>query len=342
MTMRLVVASAALLAFGFSALPLNAQSFTPDQADRAAAVKEGNVNWYTSTPFPLVQSLADKFTQDTGVKVTLLRTGGEAVLRRFLQEYQAGQAGADVLTMSDAGAAAGLTRQGVFVPFKPEGFDKVIDTAKDKDGNWIAQRVHLIGMPIRTDLVPERDRPKTWSDLKDSKYKGKMVMPDPSFTAIQLTVVGMLSRKLGWDFYKALRANDTMIVQGHQQVFKTMQQGERVIGAEGSDPSSYNNGKPLPNQTMIYPTEGVFTVCSPVAIVKNARNPNAAKLFAQFMLSAVAQKIIAANAIHSSRLDIAPPDGQPPLSEVKVIPIDLDYIEKNSKMLKTKFGEIFQ
>jgi iron(III) transport system substrate-binding protein len=152
----------------------------------------------------------------------------------------------------------------------------------------------------------------------------------------------MLSRKLGWDFYKALRANDTMIVQGHQQVFKTMQQGERVIGAEGSDPSSYNNGKPLPNQTMIYPTEGVFTVCSPVAIVKNARNPNAAKLFAQFMLSPVAQKIIAANAIHSSRLDIAPPDGQPPLSEVKVIPIDLDYIEKNSKMLKTKFGEIFQ
>ncbi|MBN8965956.1 MAG: hypothetical protein J0H89_11380, partial [Rhizobiales bacterium] len=110
-------------------------AFTPDQADRAAAVKEGNVNWYTSTPFPLVQILADRFTQDTGVKVTLLRTGGEAVLRRFLQEYQAGQAGADVLTMSDAGAASALTRQGVFVAFKPEGFDKVIDTAKDKDGN---------------------------------------------------------------------------------------------------------------------------------------------------------------------------------------------------------------
>jgi hypothetical protein len=126
-----------------------------------------------------------------------------------------------------------MTRRGIFVPFRPDGFDKVIEGAKDKDGHWIAQRVHLIGMPVRTDLVPEADRPKTWSDLKNPKYKGKMVMPDPSFTAIQLLVVGMLSQKLGWDFYKALRVNDTMIVQGHQQVYKTMQQGEQLQRRQG-------------------------------------------------------------------------------------------------------------
>jgi ABC-type Fe3+ transport system substrate-binding protein len=74
----------------------------------------------------------------------------------------------------------------------------------------------------------DRDVPAIWSDLKHPRYKGMMVMPDPSFTAIQLVVVGMLSRALGWDYYKALRANDTMIVQGHQQVFSAMQQGERV------------------------------------------------------------------------------------------------------------------
>jgi iron(III) transport system substrate-binding protein len=339
--MRCVACAVALLGLHLLAVPM-LPAKAADQADRAAAIKEGNVNWYTSTPFPLVQILADRFTADTGVKVTLLRSGGEAVRRRFLQEYQAGQAGADVITMSDSGAATGLARKGVFVPFKPDGFDKVVDDAKDKDGAWIAQRVHLIGMPVRTDLLAEKDRPKTWSDLKEPRFKGKMVMPDPSFTAIQLTVVGMLSQKLGWDFYKALRVNDTMIVQGHQQVYKTMQQGERVLGAEGSDPRSFNDGKDLPNQSMIYPTEGVFTVCSPVAIVKNAKNLNAAKLFAQFMLSPVAQQIIADNAIHSSRVDVAPPQGQPALSAVKFIPIDVDYIEKNGKDLKAKFNEIFQ
>jgi iron(III) transport system substrate-binding protein len=336
-------ALAASVLLGLAAVsPVAAQAFKPDRADREAAIKEGVVKWYTSTPFPLVQSLADKFTEQTGIKVELLRTGGEAVLRRFMQEHQAGLVGADVVTMSDAAAAGALTRQGVFVPFKPEGFDKVIDGAKDPQGHWIAQRVALFGMPVRTDKVAEKDRPKTWSDLTDPKFKGLMVMPDPSFTSIQLAVVSMLSRKLGWDFYKALRKNDTMIVQGHQGVFKTLQQGERVIGAEGSDPRTFNKGKDVPNMAMIYPSEGVFVVSSPVGIVNNAGHPNAAKLFAQYMLSPVAQNIIAANAIHSSRADIAPPKGQPALKDVKFIPIDLAYIEKNSKDIKTKFAEIFQ
>jgi iron(III) transport system substrate-binding protein len=325
-----------------AALPASAQAFTPDRADADAARKEGALSWYTSTPFPLVQHLVDKFQQETGIRIELLRTGGQAVLRRFQQEAAAGRPGADVMTMSDAGAANGLAKQGLFEPFKPDGFDKVVDDAKDRDGRWIAQRISIVGMPIRTDKVPEKDAPKTWSDLKHPKYKGLMVMPDPSFTAIQLIVVAMLSQKLGWDFYKALRANETMIVQGHQQVFSTMQQGERVIGAEGADPRSFTDGQEVPNQKLIYPTEGVFIVSSPTAVIKGARHPHAAKLFAQFMISVTAQKMIAAGGIHSSRVDVAPPPGQPALAEVKFIPVDLDVIEQRARVLKARFSEIFQ
>ena len=152
----------------------------------------------------------------------------------------------------------------------------------------------------------------------------------------------MLSRTLGWDFYKALRANETMIVQGHQQVFSTMQQGERIIGAEGADPRSFSEGQDVPNQKMVYPTEGVFIVSSPTAIIKGARNPNAAKLFAQFMISPLAQKMIADGGVHAARIDIAPPPGQPALSEMKFIPVDLDLIEERGRELKTRFADIFQ
>jgi iron(III) transport system substrate-binding protein len=331
------------VALGFSlcvSLPASAQ--TPDSADADAARKEGTLSWYTSTPFPLVQHLVDKFQQETGIKIQLLRTGGQAVLRRFQQEAAAGRPGADVMTMSDAGAANGLAKQGMFEPFRPEGFDKVVAAARDRDGRWIAQRLSIVGIPIRSDKLAEKDVPKTWSDLRHPKYKGLMVMPDPSFTAIQLIVVGMLSRQLGWDFYKALRANDIMIVQGHQQVFSTMQQGERVIGAEGADPRSFTGGKDVPNQKMVYPTEGVFIVSSPTAVIKDARNPNAAKLFAQFMISPPAQKMIAEGGIHSSRIDAPPPPGQPALSEMKVIPVDLDLIEERGRELKAGFAEIFQ
>ncbi len=119
----------------FAAPQAGAQTFTPDRADEAAARKEGALSWYTSTPVALAQQLADKFQHDTGIKVQLLRTGGQAVLRRLQQEVAAGRPGADVMTMSDAGAANGLVKQGLFVAFRPDGFDKVVSVAKDKDGS---------------------------------------------------------------------------------------------------------------------------------------------------------------------------------------------------------------
>ena len=126
------IVAAFVLALGLelrAAAPGSAQM--PDRADAAAARREGSLSWYTSTPFPLVQHLIDRFQQDTGIKVQLLRTGGQAVLRRFQQEAAAGRAGADVITMSDAGAANGLAKQGLFEPFRPEGFDKVVSEARD-------------------------------------------------------------------------------------------------------------------------------------------------------------------------------------------------------------------
>jgi ABC-type Fe3+ transport system substrate-binding protein len=74
-----------------------------------------------------------------------------------------------------------------------------------------------------------------------------------------------------------------------------------------ADPRSFSEGQDVPNQKMIYPTEGVFIVSSFTAIIKGARHPNAARLFAQFMISPPAQKMIAEGGVHSSRIDIAPP-----------------------------------
>src|SRR3569833_3359514 len=108
-----------LLTFGAQAQP-----FVPDHVDVDASKREGTLSWYTSTPVSLAQQLASKFEQESGVKVQLLRSGGQAVLSRLQQEISAGRPGADVLTMSDAGAANGLAKRGLFAPFRPDGFDK--------------------------------------------------------------------------------------------------------------------------------------------------------------------------------------------------------------------------
>jgi iron(III) transport system substrate-binding protein len=329
----------AIALFGTAAL---AQEFTPDPVDEAAARREGAVSWYTSTPVAAAQFIANAFEHRTGIKVELLRTGGGEVIRRFQQEAAAGRFAADVITMSDMSAANDMARRGRFLPFKPVGFDKVIADAKDPAGNFIAQRLTMVGILVRTDRVAAADRPATWSDLTAPKYKGMLVMADPSFTAIQLVVVATLSQKLGWSFYEDLRKNETLIVQSHEQIYDTVKRGERLMAAESSDPRIYTGGQAPPNLVSIIPRNGAIQVPSPTAIVKGSPHPNAARLFAQFNLTPEIQSKFTEEGHHSPRVDVAPPTGLPRLDELTLYPADYDFIQKNTKQIKARFADIFQ
>ena len=319
-----------------------AADFTPDPVDMAAAKSEGTVSWYTSTPIEAAQKIASLFEQETGIKVELFRSGGSAVMRRFLQEQQAGNIGADVLTTSDPAATAALARKGTFVPFKPRNFDKVPDAAKDPNGAYIAQRLNMLGIFVRGDKVAEADRPKTWSDLTDPKYKGKEVMPDPSFTALQLVAVATLSQKLGWGFYEKLKANDILIVQGHQQVEDMLKSGERLIAAEGLDSYAVADRRAGRDIVTIYPTEGAFAIASPTAIVKGTPHLNAAKAFAEFMIGDDVQKMFPATGYYGARVDLPAPSGSPSLASLTLMPVDYGAIEKSEGDVKARFNEIFQ
>ena len=189
----------ALIAVGLTALvAVCGHAQAQDAVDVDAARKEGKVVWYTSTPVEQGQKIVDMFQKEFGIKVEMFRSGGSAILRRFQQEMDAGRAAADVITTSDPAASAAMTKKGMFVAFKPKNFDKVPDAAKDPHGHYIAQRLNLMTIYLRQDKVAAADEPKSWNDVLDAKYKGKLVMTDPSFTALQVSVVGMMSRARGW------------------------------------------------------------------------------------------------------------------------------------------------
>src|SRR3989449_50623 len=252
MNRTLTVVCLALLVL---AAPAAAQTtpFTPDPVDLAAAKREGAVTWYTSTPIGTAQKIANLFQAETGIKVELFRSGGSAVLRRFMQEIDARRVIADVMTISDPAEVITLIKRDLLVPFRPRHFDKIRDEVKHPKGYHVAQRVNLVGIIVRTDKdVP---LPLNWTDLVDPKYKGLLVMPDPSYTAIQLMVVGTLS---------------------------------------------------------------------------------------EFMIGDAVQRLLPGEGIYAGRSDVEPPAGNPPLAQIKLVPIDYVQIEKDAKGLKTRFNEIYQ
>ena len=317
-------------------------AFTPDPVDPQAAKKEGRAVWYTSTPVENATRIAKMFEADTGIKIDVFRSGGSAVLRRFMQEIEAGRVLADVLTTSDPGGFGVLVKRGLLVPFKPLNWDKLPVGAKDPAGFFFAQRLNLMSIYVRTDKVAAADMPKTWDDLKAPKYKGRLVMTDPSYTSLQLSVVGTLAKVKGWGFYEAMRANDIMIVQGNQQVAENLRRGERVIAVGASDSYATDDRKDGHPIASVLPDDGAFVIPSPTAVIKGSANPNAAKLFAQFMLTDAVQSLFPQEGGYGSRIDIAPPANNPPLTDIKTIPIDYDYIEKEGSRIKKKFADVFQ
>ena len=313
---------------------------TPDPVDLTAARKEGSVTWYTSTPVSTAQKIATMFQEQTGIRVELFRSGGSAVLRRFLQEIDARRIVADVLTVSDPAAAGAMIKRDLLVPFRPKNFDKVRAEVKDPRGYHVAQRLNVVGMVARTDRGLAL--PRSWTDLTDPKYKGQMVMADPSYTAIQLMIVGTLSRKYGWEFYQKLRANEVMIVQGHQQVSEALTRGERLLAAEGADQYAWVDRKAGHKVQSIFPADGTFAIPAPTAVIKGSPHPSAAKALAEFMIGDAVQKLFPGEGIYAARADIEPPPGNPPLGQIKLIAVDYDVIEKEAAVLKKRFNEIFQ
>jgi len=334
-TLALAIACTFAISLGLSA------SRAAD-VDVAAAKKEGKVVWYTSTPIAQANKIVKLFESETGIKVEMFRSGGSAIVRRFMQEQQAGRLAVDVMTTSDPAATSSLARKRVFVAFKPKNFDKIVDEGRDEDGYFVAQRLNLMVVYARSDKVAAADLPKTWGDVLDAKYKGKLVMTDPSFTALQLMVVGMMSKNRGWDFYEKLRNNDIMIVRGNQQVSDNIKRGERLIAVGALDSyaaSERRAGHPI---VTILPADGTFVIPAPTAIIKGSPNPNAAKLFAEYMIGDAVQRLFPEDGGYAARKDIAPPAGGVALDRIKTIPVDYDYIEKESTRLKKKFNEIFQ
>ena len=86
----------------------------------------------------------------------------------------------------------------------------------------------------------------------------------------------------------------------------------------------------------------MFIIPSPTSVVKGSPNPNAAKLFAEFMIGDEVQTLFSADGGYSARIDIPAPAGSPDLKSLKIIAVDDDYIERETARIKRQFNEIFQ
>jgi len=132
------------------------------------------------------------------------------------------------------------------------------------------------------------------------------------------------------------------VVQGNQQAADMLKRGERLIAVGALDSYAAEDRAAGHPMKTLYPSDGVFVIPSPTSVVKGSPSPNAAKLLAEFLISDEIQKIFPADGGFAARTDIPAPAGAPALSSLNILPVDYDYIERETQRIKRRFNEVFQ
>jgi iron(III) transport system substrate-binding protein len=308
-----------------------------------AARKEGKVVWYTSLALPSAEKVAKLFeTAYPGIKVEVHRTGSERILSRVMQELQAGIKNVDVVHTSDAGHFVLLKSKGLLTKYTPAGVDAFPAGFKDRDGYFYGLRATVSVIAYNTKAVPAAEAPKTWKDLLDPKWKGKMVTAHPGYSGVIATHVLALVNQLGWDYFKQLAQNRLMLVQSAVDPAGVVASGERAVAVDGGEYTFYQTRKKGNPIELVYPKDGVPLIVSPTAITSFAPHPGAAKLFTDFSFSREVQQVMAdSEGLYTGHPEVKYPADKPKLSDLKLLSVDPEELEKRNEEIKTRFVEFF-
>jgi iron(III) transport system substrate-binding protein len=308
-----------------------------------AARKEGKVVWYTSLALTSSEKVAKLFeTAYPGVKVEVHRTGSQRILQRMMQELQANIKNVDVVHTSDAGHYVLLKEKKLLMRYTPAGVEVFGAGFKDKDGYHYGLRATVNVIAYNTKVVSPAEAPRTWKDLLDPKWRGRLVTAHPGYSGVIATHVLALVHLHGWDYFKALAQNKPMLVQSAVDPSGVVASGERPVAVNGGDYTFYQVKKKGNPVEIVYPKEGVPLVVSPSAITSFAPHPNAARLFTDFIFSREIQQVLAdTEGLYSGHPQVTYPADKPRLSDLKVLPVEAEELEKRNEEIKTRFVEFF-
>src|SRR5881296_4786900 len=238
-----------------------------------AAKKEGKVVWYTSLALTSAEKVAKLFEAAyPGIKVEVQRTGSQRILQRVMQEMQANLKLVDVIHTSDAGHFVLLKEKKLLMKYTPAGVDAFPAGFKDRDGYYYGLRATVNAITYNTKAMSAAEAPKTWKDLLDSKWKGKLVTAHPGYSGVIATHVLALVHLYGWDYWKQLAQNKPMLVQSAVDPSGVVASGERPVAVNGGDYYYYQTKKKGNPVEIVYPKEDVPLVVSPTAIAAGARS----------------------------------------------------------------------
>jgi ABC-type Fe3+ transport system substrate-binding protein len=314
--MKLFALGHAVLAFAaFAAVSAKAE---PIETLYAAAKKEGALTIYGGGPAAQYEPWAREFEQRfPGIKVTTKAGSSNVLADEIDAQMKAHNLQVDLPALQTIQDYERWQQAGALLPFKPDGFEKVDDEWKDKDGAYVGITVYGLGYSYNTSKLSAGAVPKSAPDFLRPEFKDKIITTYPHVDDVTLYLYQTIVDKYGWEFLDKLKANRPAFVRGHLGVARAVaSSAEKTLTFDASVSMTLaeaQSGKPT--AVSISDIDAMPIYAQIAAVLKDAPHPNAAKLYIAWFMQPEQQS---RQGIWSSRSDVPPPPGLKSLSAYKL------------------------
>ena len=257
----------------------------------AGAKKEGTLAIYTSLQTVDIGKLGTAFEKKYGVKVIPWRSGSEDIVQRSVQEARANRNAVDVIE-TNGPEMESLHRENILQLVKSPYQADLIAPAIFPHGEWVGTRLNVFVQAYNTNKIKKADLPKTWEDLANPKWKGKIGIEqeDSDWLAGVFGDIGdARARKV---FKDIVTTNGMSVRKGHTLLSQLVVSGEVPLAL-----TVYNyKAEQLKKQGAPidwFVLGNAIARPNGIGVARKAPHPHAAVLFYDFELSPEGQQIIA-------------------------------------------------
>ena len=305
------------------------------------AQPSGTLNFYTSMQIDVVEDIIAAFeAAHPDVTVDLLYSGSVELEQRIYAERDAGRIRADVIWAANPAFFLKLKDEGLLMAYESPEAAAVPDVLKDPDHMFIAGRVFNMGIGYNTNIVSLEDAPKSWAELL--AWGPRSALASPLHSGTSFTALGAFVQhpELGWAWFEQARDEGMQLVRGTGDVTRGLTSGEFAVikGIDYIMAAEAAEGAPV---AFAFVEEGVLSLPSPIAIGREARNPDAARVFVDFILSAEGQQVLVDRHFLPVRTDVAPPAGLPSPEEIVALEVDYEWLAEHGPELRERFADLY-
>ena len=331
-------------------LPLSsyaAEPYRPDPALAAAARKEGRLLIYTTLIVDqIVRPLIRAFQAAVpGIDVRYVRADSVALVVRLTNEAKANRVQADIWQMVEG--VGPLVDAGIAAPLDLPSAKGLPAAYADPNRRWVATNLAVRSLAYNTMLVPPAQAPRSYQDLLDPRFKGKFAWNPNSVSGgygFVGTVLKHRGEEQGLAYLRALAKQDiTPVPMAIRAVLDRVIAGEYAIGLEmnGTHAAiSAAMGAPV----AWVPLDPVSLTLQATGITARAPNPNAAKLFLDFMISRAGQEVFRERDYIPTHPDVPAkrPELKPETGGYKAVVYSPEEVDASAKRWAEIFRDIFR